>query len=239
MTPLSLGLAQGLQKGTCWGESLSLLGPGPPQFSHFQGSDSSLKIKHDPPMVSRALTLQLGHEVKALQQRQDPRPPRPQESVFPWEVGHSIPFWILTPRRILQHPHRAPTPSIRFGTHPSALVQSPLPKVGSLRPGPNTQPRHWNPLLLIQKLTPKVRRPPPTSDPFPVGPHSPRAQSPRPGVHTLAAQAARRAARTPRPRSYGGDRSESEGAARSWRALPVAYAGRSGRGAGRGAGRSR
>lgn len=68
MTPLS----QGFQKGTCWEESLSLSGPGPPQFSHFQGSDSSLKTKYDPSMVSQALTLQPGHQVKALPQRQDP-----------------------------------------------------------------------------------------------------------------------------------------------------------------------
>lgn len=50
---------------------MSLSGPGPPQFSHFQGSDSSLKTKYDPPMASQTLTLQPGHQVKALPQGQD------------------------------------------------------------------------------------------------------------------------------------------------------------------------
>lgn len=153
MTPLSLGLAQGLQKGTCWGESLSLLGPGPPQFSHFQGSDSSLKIKHDPPMVSRTSTLQLGHEVKALQQRQDPRPPpappgicismgsgtlhsfldpySPSDPATPAQSSHSLnPVWYPPLRPCPESPAQSRIPPSRS--------EYPTPPLESLTPDPET-----------------------------------------------------------------------------------------------------
>lgn len=184
------------------------------------------------------MTLQPGHEVKALLQRQDapnlqicismrsgtlhsfldPYPP-----VGSCHTSTELPF---TQSSLVRTPPRLSRDACPQ-SDPSVPVRIPNPAIRI----PHSRSRNSHP----RSEDPRPRRT--RSRSIPIARQC--AQSPHPGVHTPAAQAARRAARMPRPRSYGGDRSESEGAARSWRALPVAYAGRSGLGPGRGAGRSR